>query len=228
MKGHIPENYIAVETHCHSLGGSHCAHVSPEEIVKLYKEADYGVLILTNHYNQETIPKGSSAKFAAKAYIDRFLKVQELGAAVGLEVWFGIETCIAGGGDDFLIFGAESDFLLENLRLFAMSQKEVFVECERYGALLYQAHPYRSWCQRRNPAFMHGAEVYNGNTHHNSQDKKALAWAQKEGLLFSSGSDFHNPEDLGRGGILLPKEVSNGKSLVDYLIANEVELITAM
>ena len=48
------ESEQAVETHCHTLGGSHCAKVSAKETVQLYKEAGYDTLILTNHYNKET------------------------------------------------------------------------------------------------------------------------------------------------------------------------------
>ena len=46
----------AVETHAHIRGGSPCAKVSAEETVKSYAEAGYGALIITNHFNANTVP----------------------------------------------------------------------------------------------------------------------------------------------------------------------------
>lgn len=217
----------AVETHAHIQGGSPCAKVSAEETVKSYAEAGYGALIITNHFNANTVPKpGLSPRQAVDYYVSLYEEAAEWGAKYSLDVWFGIETCISGGPEDFLIFGAGPELLYANPTMYDLTQQELFAECEQYGCLLYQAHPSRSNCQPRDPRYLHGAEVYNGNRHHQENNEASLLWAKKYCLLQSSGSDFHRPEDCARGGILVPSSIHTGKELAAYLAANEVTLIT--
>ena len=217
----------AVETHAHTLGGSPCAKVPAREAVKAYADAGYGALMITNHFNADTVPKpGLSPRDCAKRYVDLYREAEEYGQQFCIQVWFGIETCLLGGPEDFLLFGVEPDFALENPLLYEMTQEELFRECEQYGCLLYQAHPSRSYCQPRDPRFLHGAEVYNGNIRHQENNEITLLWAKKYRLLFSSGSDYHQTEDLARGGILVPESIRDIKALAAYMRENEVTLIT--
>lgn len=216
-----------IETHCHTLGGSPCGKVSAEEVVKGYKEIKYDTIILTNHFNDNTVPKpGLSLRECVDCYVDLYKEAKEHGEKYGIEVWFGIETCISGGREDFLVFGVEPDFVYENMEMYKMSQKELFQACEQYGALLYQAHPYRSPSKPRNPKYLHGVEVYNGHPRHDSHNELALKWAEEQHLLKSSGSDFHQMPDFGRGGIIVPDGIGDIKALAEYMRNNEVELIT--
>lgn len=217
----------AIETHCHTLGGSPCGKISAEKAVKAYKEAGYDAIILTNHFNDNTVPKpGLSVRECAERYVDLYKKAKEHGEKYGIEVWFGIETYLNGGSADFLIFGAEPDIVYENPEMYNMTQKELFKECEQYGCLLYQAHPFRSYCKPHNPNYLHGVEVYNGNARHDSHNDLALQWSEEHHLLKSAGSDFHQMEDLARGGILVPDTIGDIKALAEYMRNNEVELIT--
>lgn len=215
-----------VETHAHILGSSSCAKVSAYDTVKGYAEAGYGVLMITNHFNADTVPvPGLSDKACVDAYVAHYKEAVEWGDQFGIQVWFGIETCISGGPEDFLIFGAKPDILYENPQMYAMTQKELFKECEQYGCLLYQAHPSRSYCRHRDFEFLHGAEVYNGNARHESNNDISMQWAKEHDLLQSSGSDFHQMEDLARGGIIVPEYIQDEKELAAYLKENKVTLI---
>ena len=217
----------AVETHAHTKGGSPCAQVPVYDTVKTYADAGYGALIITNHFNLDTVPKpGLSPKEAVDRYVDLYKQAEEYGQQLGIEVWFGIETCISGGPEDFLLFGADPEILYENPLMYEMTQEELFRECEQFGCLMYQAHPSRSYCHPRDPELLHGAEVYNGNPHHEENNEIALLWAKKYRLLQSSGSDFHRPGDAARGGILVPDSIHDVKALADYMRKNEVTLIT--
>ncbi len=218
----------AVETHAHTKGGSPCAKVPAYDVVKAYAKAGYGALIITNHFNDDTVPKPVlSPRQAVDHYVDLYRQAEEYGRELGIEVWFGIETCISGGPEDFLLFGAQPDILYENPFMYRMTQEELFRECEQYGCLMYQAHPNRSYCRPRDPELLHGAEVYNGNLHHDERNEISLLWARKYRLLQSSGSDFHRPDDCARGGILVPDSIHDVKALADYMRENEVTLITS-
>lgn len=217
----------SVETHAHTKGGSPCAHVSAYDTVKAYADAGYGALMVTNHFNEDTVQKpGLSPKACVDRYVDLYKEAEEWGQQLGIQVWFGIETCISGGPEDFLLFGADPDILYENPQMYRMTQEELFRECQQFGCLLYQAHPHRSYCQPRDPEFLHGAEVYNGNIRHRECNDITVLWAKKFHLLRSSGSDFHQPEDIARGGILVPEYIQDVKALASYMKENEVTLIT--
>ncbi|MFP3154217.1 PHP domain-containing protein [Lachnospiraceae bacterium ZAX-1] len=207
-----------VETHAHTKGASPCAKVPVYETVKIYANAGYGALIITNHFNWDTVE-------SVPKYIDYFKRAKEAGDKLGIEVWFGIETCIAGGPDDFLLYGVDSDILYENPQMYKMTQKELFRECEQYHCLMYQAHPCRSYCQPRDPFLIHGVEVYNANIAHEEHNDEALAWALKYNLLQSSGSDFHRPIDAAKGGILVPESIHSVHALANYMRVHEVTLI---
>ena len=217
----------AVETHAHTKGGSPCAQVSAHDTVKAYADAGYGALMITNHFNEDTVPKpGLSPREAVDRYVDLFKEAEEYGHQFGIDVWFGIETCISGGPEDFLLFGADPDILYENPFMYHMTQEELFKECEQFGCLLFQAHPNRSYCKPRDPELLHGAEVYNGNPRHDSHNELTALWAKKYRLLPSSGTDFHQPEDIARGGIMVPEYIKDVKAFASYLRENEVTLIT--
>lgn len=216
-----------IETHAHTKGGSPCAKVSAYDMLKAYANEGYDAVVITNHFNESTVAcYDLTPKAAVDRYVDLYKEAQEAGEQLGIEVWFGIETCISGGPEDFLIFGAESDILYQNPRLYDMTQEELFLECEQYGCLLYQAHPSRSYCRHMNPDLLHGVESYNGNLRHEENNGISLLWAKKYRLLQSSGSDFHQPEDLARGGIMVPPNINSVKELAAYMRENHVTLIT--
>ena len=93
------------------------------------------------------------------------------------------------------------------------------------GALLFQAHPCRPGLSPRDPKFLDGIEVYNGNPRHESNNPRARAWAEEHHLLFSSGSDYHETEDIARGGMIFPGEIHNSKELAAALAKGVGELI---
>jgi hypothetical protein len=49
-------------------------------------------------------------------------------------------------------------------------------------------------------------------------------WAKKYDLLVTSGSDYHEIEDLGSGGIWFNKEIKDNKTLIEELKKREYEI----
>lgn len=219
-------NRMKIEMHAHTSETSPCGSVPADTAVREYARAGYGGMVITDHFNSYVL---ESFPGSAREKVDRYLagydRAAETGAEVGVTVLLGAESCIVGGPEDFLIYGIGRDFLYEYPRLYAMTQQEVYKACQDYGAVLYQAHPCRSYCQPRDPAFLDGAEVFNGNPRHANNNPQALAFAEKHGLRVSSGSDYHEYEDLARGGLILPSPVTGNADLLEALKRGDFQRI---
>ena len=93
------------------------------------------------------------------------------------------------------------------------------------GLLIFQAHPFRKNITRADPKLLDGAEIYNGCPRHESHNDKAEKWAKDNGLKGTSGSDFHELEDVAHGGIITDTEIKHNKDLLKILTENNYEII---
>lgn len=98
---------------------------------------------------------------------------------------------------------------------------------QKQEILIYQAHPYRAGMKPAANELIDGLEVYNGNRRHDSQNEKAFNYAEKHNLKMISGSDFHEYEDLARGGIATAKIPGKTNELISLLKNGNYNLIQA-
>ncbi len=221
---------MKIEMHAHTSEVSPCGHVDARTMVKAYAGIGYDALVVTDHFNESILQdfRGTS-KDKINSYLRGYRIAKEAGEEFGLKILLGVEVCLSDGLEDFLIYGIDEEFIQENPKMYHYTQEGLFSEVEKAGSLLYQAHPYRSYCHPRDPYLLHGVEVHNGNSlRHDNNNDKALAWANKyPHLRHSSGSDYHHIEDLCRGGIIIPDKVkvSSAVDLCGYMMYNKVELI---
>ena len=147
-----------------------------------------------------------------KRFLEGYYRVKEEGERQGLKVYKGAEIRFDGDDSDFLLYDFHDELLKDPYVFFPMGL-EAFSKLYRAdGALLIQAHPYRTGCRIADHRFLDGVEVLNMNPdhlHHND-NHKTLAYAQRwPELIRTSGSDCHQTHHLGRGGIVadwLPKD----------------------
>ncbi len=218
---------IKIEMHTHTSESSPCAQVSAKEMVSMYEKAGYNAVVITDHYCKWVMEQ-SGAK-TPKEYVDYFLSgyhaALEAAKNTSLTVLFGAEINLLESPNDYLLYGATEGFFQEHLSLFELSLAELSSLCHKNNILLFQAHPYRTYCSPGDAALLDGAEYYNGNPRHNNQNDKATAWAKEYQLLPSSGSDFHETEDLAKGGIITNQEVHTIEQLRDLLKSGDYELL---
>lgn len=208
---------MKTEMHVHTSEVSPCARVKAKDMAMLYRQAGYDAVVVTDHFNNYVLEqyKGSE-KQKVDCYLKGYLTAKEAGESIGLKVFFGIESCLLPERADFLFYGATPEFLYEYPKLYELSQKEAFEACCRHGILFLQAHPFRHQ-GTRNPAYMHGMEVYNGNLRNPSHNALTAQFVkQYPQFVLTSGSDFHMYEDVGCGGMFLPDP------------ANETELVRVL
>ena len=208
-----------MDMHVHTKNVSSCGKVGARDLVSMYKASGYDAVVITDHYYRGYFDGLGDLGWAAK--IDRFLagyrEARDVGQKIGLAVLLGMELRFQDSDNDYLVYGVTEDFLKENPSLFTMGLERFHRFSRAQNILIYQAHPFRPGMTAANPDWLDGAEVYNGNARHDSRDGLAYQFALRHRLAMVSGSDFHQPEDLGRGGLVLAAEVDSNAALVAVL-----------
>ena len=216
------------DLHVHTLETSPCGRVKGAEIAKLYKENGYSGIVVTDHYTGRFFRK--VRKFRWKSKVDRFLagyrEVKRVGDEIGLNVFLGMELRFKWSLNDYLVYGLDQQFIYRESQLQKMKLSEFREFTSDSNVLIYQAHPYRIGMTRADIEFIDGIEVFNGNPRYNSRNNLAYEFATKNNLKMISGSDFHQLDDLAKGGVIFRKNPDNESELVELLKSNEyVELI---
>lgn len=208
------------ELHMHTAPTSPCGRVPAAEGIAAYAASGYGGVVITDHYNDYVMDRltGTDAE-KVETWLAGYRAAREAGERWGVRVLFGLEAHSAEHPcNDFLIFGAEPNFVQENPRLYERTLPELQALCHRYGALLIQAHPFRSMCALAELSALDGVEVYNGHPHHQSHNERALEVAEANPrFIRTSGSDFHEPDALARGGIITDRDIHSSAELAQCL-----------
>jgi len=223
-------NLYKYDTHVHTSETSPCGNISAAELVHLYKDASYHGVVITDHYYKSYFDSLGDISWNDK--VDCYLKGYRLalaeGKKIGLNVMLGMELRFNENFNDYLIYGIDENFLKENKKLYELDLRHFRELANKKDLLIYQAHPFRPFMIPADPQMLDGVEVFNGNLRHNSKDAKALEYAETNDLKLISGSDFHEYEDLARGGIIASELVNSSMAFVRILNENKViELITS-
>ena len=214
------------ETHVHSSEVSRCGRVPAAEMVELYKKAGYAGLCLTDHINPWTFHGLDLPTWEDKT--EHFLKgyrAAKAAAGENFTVLLGAEFHFHENNNDYLVYGLTEELLFslgDDILAWGIDRFSPF--CREHGLLLMQAHPFRNSMVVNKPDVVDGIEVMNGHPRHDSRNFIARAWAEHYGLLMSSGSDAHQPEDAARGGLRTEKPIETLDDLI-AAIRSGAELI---
>lgn len=204
------------DTHVHTAETSPCGRVPAAEMVRLYSEAGYSGVVVTDHFTANVLNRQLFKGWGKKidAYLKGYNAAVEAGKNYGLDIIFGIELTFDENKNDYLVFGIDEQFLRKNRDLHKLGLEKFRKLTAGGDILIFQAHPFRPFMIPAPPSLIDGVEVYNGNPRHDSRNDLACEYARKNGLMISSGSDFHQPADMARGGIILPERIRSQKELV--------------
>jgi len=215
------------DTHVHTDETSHCGKVPAKEMVKLYAEAGYSGFVMTDHYNRHSMKVHGCE--TPEQEIETFLKgyraAKAYGDEIGFDVLFGMELQPDGAYNEYLLYGLTEEFFYAHPHIYEEDLLTLRRLANENGILIFQAHPYRPGLTRAMPGFLDGVEVFNGNPRHNSQNHLALMYAAQHKLLQCSGSDAHQVEDIGRGGLLTEERITDLATLKKVLREGSGELI---
>lgn len=222
---------MKVEMHAHTSETSPCGNISASKLVNMYKDKGYDAVVITDHYSKWVMEHNSIIKpdefteFFLGGYHRAYRYAKDNNCDI--KILLGVEVTLLEGPNDYLLYGIDEQFLYENPLLFKMSLKKLYKLCHKNDILLVQAHPCRAYCTPADTHFLDGAEVYNGNPRHNSNNSKTYKWAKENGLIMTSGSDFHQEEDLAKGGIITESSFDSVHELAEILKAGSYSIITS-
>lgn len=225
---------IKCEMHLHTKGGSYCGQSMPREIAQEYFNAGYKAVVVTNHYMKSLFDyyyTQRTEKQKVKYYISLYKEVKKYCGEYGIKVFLGLElnpdcmnTPTASPAAEFLCYGVTEDFLYGNLRLYDLTQQQLYELFEKNNILMMQSHPFRSYCILGDPRYMHGVEVYNGHPTQQNNNYKSEQFAEEHHLIGISGSDYHARGGID-GGIYLSHNINTDFELVNYIKNNKLKLI---
>lgn len=220
-----------IELHAHSAESSRCGSIGAAEAVKKYKEAGYEALVLTDHYYDRLFDKISNLSWTKQLekYLKGYKTARKAARNLNFKVFLGIEIKFNDDPNEYLVYGLDEEFLFKYPKLHQLSLEKfkTLTADQKEEILIFQAHPYRFGMAPAAEEFLDGLEVYNGNPRHDSQNDKALRYAEEHNLKMISGSDFHEYEDLAQGGIAAAEIPSKISDLIALLKNGDYDLIQA-
>lgn len=215
------------ETHLHTSESSPCGMVDAKSAVQAYYNAGYDGLVVTDHFGSYPLDwfSGSLEERLNQA-LSGYRLAKAMGEQLGMTILFGAELRLEEGPEDILIYGITPEFLLTHPDIYTVSLPELSAKLHSVGGIIVQAHPFRDGCRPREAEFLDGVEIYNGNPRHNSRNHLAAAFAEVNGLAArTSGSDYHQPEDLARGGMVFDYPIHTEQDFAQALLRGEGVLI---
>lgn len=208
------------ETHLHTKESSACSVVSGAEMARVYKEAGYTGVIITDHffYGNTAVDRSLSWPKWVECFCKGYEEAKKEGDRIGLQVFFGWESCYQG--TEFLIYGLDKQWLLEHPEIKEATIEEQYHLVSEGGGIVCHAHPFREESYipeiRLFPEYVHAVEGINAthsairSTAHKSPlyNEYAIAYAKEHDLPITAGSDQHSTIMIG-GGMVFSRKLED-------------------
>lgn len=205
------------DTHIHTKEASSCSRVFAADIVKRYKELGYDGLIITDHFSASQFKRhGETYAEQVQTYLSGYRAAKEFDDE-NFHIILGMELRFLENDNDYLVYGFDEDFVLNNDLTQYNDPEEFRPVVEANNLIIFQAHPFRIGMTVVDPDMLDGVEVYNGHGDHYSRNTVANKWAEMHGLRKLSGSDFHGNLSLEPGGVYFDEYLTDSKQVAEAL-----------
>ncbi len=205
------------DTHIHTKEASSCSREWAADIVKRYKSLGYDGLVITDHFSASQFERhGETFEEQVQKYLSGYRAAKEF-ETEDFHIILGMELRFLENDNDYLVYGFDEDFVLNNDLTKYNDPEEFRPVIEANNLIMFQAHPFRIGMTVTDPELLDGVEVYNGHGDHNSRNKIAYSWAEMHGLRMLSGSDFHGNLTLEPGGVYFEEHLTDSKHVADAL-----------
>ncbi|MBE6595121.1 MAG: hypothetical protein E7644_04920 [Ruminococcaceae bacterium] len=213
---------MLIDLHAHTSGISKCCQIAAPNMLRVARENGMDGVVLCNHYQKSYVTDGDFDAFARR-YVAEYEYTRAEGEAIGVRVLFGIEVTtdwIPEGKDcsvHLLIYGVDTDFVLQHPRMFEYTQEELYRTVHEAGGILVQAHPWRRKDRLIDTRYLDGIEISCHPLYEGTYLAPLAEIAAREGLILTCGGDFHNDTHRPTCGVYLPNGVENTRMLAAYL-----------
>ncbi len=216
------------ETHSHTSQTSRCSKISGARLADFYASLGYTGLIITDHFfnGNTTVPSELCWTERVERFEAGYLDAKAEGDKIGLDVFFAWEYTWRGG-NDFLIYGLDRDWLIKNPDQLEWSPKEYMRRVRADGGLVIHAHPFRESdyieCMKLVPREVDGVEVMN-SSRPDFENSAAVWYSKHYGLLQLAGSDNHIGQRERLSGVYLPERITDMRSFVHIIKEEKHEM----
>jgi PHP domain. len=212
------------ETHSHTSQASKCGKVHGKDYIEYMKREGFDGMIITDHFfnGNSCVPKELPWKERVEIYVSGYEDAYRASKGTGFNVMFGIEYNFEG--DEYLIYGVDKKWLLENGDILGKSRREVYNLVHQADGIMIQAHPFRErdylTTINLTPSITDGIEIYNAA---NDDNMNALGYcyAKELGVPATAGSDIHFFYNGPKGGMKFKHKIETAQDYVQELMAGK-------
>jgi len=210
------------ETHLHTSPVSACAKASTRESLEYYRAAGYTGVFMTEHFIDGSFDRSARElpyDERVRHYFSAYEEGKRIGEEIGLDVFLGIE--VAQGSTHFLVYGIDKEWCLAHPDMDKLKKSELLSMMKEDGALLIQAHPFRTVKEdiRLYPRHVHGVEIYNASRS-DFENALALQYCENYGLVRFAGSDNHTAGAKNSfGGVATERPVSSVEDFKELVLS---------
>ena len=207
------------EAHLHTRPVSSCGKLTPVEQVRLFKEAGYDTIIVSDHFSSHHFKKmGEDLTFAqcVDRLCDAYLEAKAEGDRIGLTVLFSVE--LSFHKNHYLLYGVTREFLKLREDIFDIDIDELYAHLKAHGITIIQAHSHRARSEDcvPQPDYVDGFEL-NFCRRKENNNEKTLVLAKEYDMPLTVGSDCHRPEDVGVSATLSEEKIESVEQYLDLV-----------
>ena len=209
------------DTHVHTSPVSACAWYDVKTNLEFYKSLGYDGVFISNHFLDGNIGGDRSDTYENQIefYFSDYEKGLKIGKQIGIKVFLALEMSYKG--TDFLVFGLDKQWFLNNPQIMQMSVNEKFNFMRKQGAFVSQAHPYREAGYidhiRLFPRCVDAVETFNANRT-DFENKMAGIYAENYNLYETAGTDNHaGPKQKKLAGMQCKEPVNSVEDFIEKL-----------
>ncbi len=204
------------EPHLHVAEVSPCSKIRAVEMVKLYHEAGYKTIFVSDHLKQVYFDKLGDIPWEDKTtiFLSGYYIAKEAGKKYDMNVLMSAEILFEGNPNHYLVYGIDKEFLDSYPDLCKMTVEEFYKIAKQHNVFVVQAHPFRDESCYPTPDSVDAMEIYNSNPRHKDFSEKSEKCAKEHSLYVTAGSDSHQLPDIGKGGILSETEIKTAEEFI--------------
>ncbi len=212
------------EMHCHTSEVSACGHITASELMDVYKNAGYDGVVVTDHFLNGSNRIDKTLPWEEKVHLmeEGYKCALERGKEIGLDVFYAWE--ISFRGTDFLIYGLDTKWLLDNPDCDKLTLNEFSDLAHAGGGYVVHAHPFREAGYidmiRLLPRHVDAVETLNA-CRTDFENEMADQYADNYGLVKTCGTDNHVGKRERFSVLELPERAKSISDIINAIKENK-------